>query len=147
MTPMTPAQVLERRRELLLNQDTDGFVDLFAPDGAIELPFAGPDLPPRLDGQQAIRDFSNRAAASPLRIEDLETVALHHTSDPEVVIVELLSRVTVAATVSLGAPLRPGGTSIRVRFTVTEGPAIRRRVQWALGDRITSLNGPLVSTP
>ena len=69
-----------------------------APDGAIELPFAGPDLPPRLDGQQAIRDFSNRAAASPLRIEDLETVALHHTSDPEVVIVELLSRVTVAAT-------------------------------------------------
>ena len=98
MTTMTPAQVLERRRELLLNQDTDGFVDLFAPDGAIELPFAGPDLPPRLDGQQAIRDFSSRAAASPLRIEDLETVALHHTSDPEVVIVELLSRVTLATT-------------------------------------------------
>jgi uncharacterized protein len=53
---------------------------------------------PRLDGQQAIRDFSNRAAASPLRIDDLETVALHHTSDPEVVIVELLSRVTLATT-------------------------------------------------
>lgn len=98
MTTMTPAQVLERRRELLLNQDTDGFADLFAPDGAIELPFAGPDLRPRLDGQQAIRDFSNRAAASPLRIDDLETVALHHTSDPEVVIVELLSRVTLATT-------------------------------------------------
>jgi ketosteroid isomerase-like protein len=98
MTEMTPAQILERRRELLLNRDTDGFVDLFAPDGAIELPFAGPDLPPRLDGRQAIRDFSDRAAASPLRIDDLETVALHHTSDPEVVIVELLSRVTFAAT-------------------------------------------------
>ncbi len=96
MTTMTPAQVLERRRELLLNQDTEGFADLFAADGAIELPFAGPDLPPRLDGQQAIRDFSNRAAASPLRIDDL--VALHHTSDPEVVIVELLSRVTLATT-------------------------------------------------
>jgi uncharacterized protein len=98
MTEMTPAQVLERRRELLLNQDTDGFVDLFAPDGAIELPFAGPDLPARLDGQQAIRDFSNRTAASPLRIDDLQTVALHHTSDPEVVIVELLSQVTLAMT-------------------------------------------------
>ena len=98
MTTMTPAQVLERRRELLLNQDTDGFVDLFAPDGAIELPFAGPDLPGRLDGQQAIRDFSSRAAASPLRIYDLQTVAVHHTSDPEVVIVELLSRVTSATT-------------------------------------------------
>ncbi len=98
MTEMTPAQVLERRRALLLDQDTEGFVNLFAADGAIELPFAGPDLPARLDGQQAIRDFSNRAAASPLRIDDLETVALHHTSDPEVVIVELLSRVTVATT-------------------------------------------------
>lgn len=98
MTEMTPAQVLERRREMLLNEDTDGFVDLFAPDGAIELPFAGPDLPSRLDGQQAIRDFSNRTAASPLRIDDLETVALHRTSDPEVVIVELLSQVRVATT-------------------------------------------------
>jgi ketosteroid isomerase-like protein len=98
MTWMTPAQVLERRRELLLNQDTDGFADLFAPDGAIELPFAGPDLPARLDGQQAIRDFSNRTAASPLQIDDLQTVALHHTSDPEVVIVELLSQVTLATT-------------------------------------------------
>jgi ketosteroid isomerase-like protein len=98
MTEMTPVQVLERRRQLLLNQDTDGFVDLFAPDGAIELPFAGPDLPARLDGQQAIRDFSSRAAASPLRIDDLEAVAVHHTSDPEVVIVELVSQVTDATT-------------------------------------------------
>lgn len=94
MSEMTPAQVLERRRELLLKQDTDGFVDLFAPGGVIELPFAGPDLPARLEGQQAIRDFSRRTEASPLQIDDLETVALHHTSDPEVVIVELNSRVT-----------------------------------------------------
>ena len=98
MSHLTPAQVLERRREVLLNQDTEGFVDLFAPGGVLEIPFAGPDLPARLDGQQAIRDFSNRAAASPLRIDDLETVAVHHTRDPEVVIVELLSHVTFATT-------------------------------------------------
>lgn len=98
MTEMTPAQVLDRRRELLLKHDTDGFADLFAPSGVIELPFAGPDLPARLEGQQAIRDFSRRTEASPLRIEGLETVALHHTGDPEVVIVELDSRVTHAAT-------------------------------------------------
>jgi uncharacterized protein len=118
MTEMTPAQVLERRRELLLNRDTDGFADLFAPDGAIELPFAGPDLPARLDGQQAIRDFSDRAAASPLRIDDLETVALHHTSDPEVVIVELLSRVTPATT---GRSL--GGRPIQV-FRIRDGKIV-----------------------
>jgi len=64
MAHLTPAQVLERRRELLLNQDTEGFVDLFAPGGVIEIPFTGPDLPARLDGQQAIRDYSRRIAAS-----------------------------------------------------------------------------------
>ena len=89
---------LERRRELLLNQDTEGFVDLFAPGGVLEIPFAGPDLPARLDGQQAIRDYSRRIAASALRIDDLDTVAVHHTDDPEVLIVELVTRATVTTT-------------------------------------------------
>jgi uncharacterized protein len=98
MTVPTPAQVLEQRRELLLKQDVDGFVELFAPDGVIELPFAGPGMPSRLAGQQAIRDFSHRMDASPLRIDDLEATALYHTDDPEVVIVELATRGTVTST-------------------------------------------------
>lgn len=98
MTVPTPAQVLEQRRELLLKHDVDGFVELFAPDGVIELPFAGPGMPSRLAGQQAIRDFSHRMDASPLRIDDLEATALYHTDDPEVVIVELATRGTVTST-------------------------------------------------
>ena len=98
MTDLTPAQVLERRRDLPLNQDTEGFVDLFAPGGVIEIPFAGSDLPARLDGQQAIRDYSRRIAASALRIDDLDTVAVHHNDDPEVLIVELVTRATVTTT-------------------------------------------------
>jgi hypothetical protein len=98
VTVPTPAQVLEQRRELLLKQDVDGFVELFAPDGVIELPFAGPGMPSRLAGQQAIRDFSHRMDASPLRIDDLEATALYHTDDPEVVIVELATRGTVTST-------------------------------------------------
>jgi uncharacterized protein len=98
MTVPTPAQVLEQRRELLLKQDVDGFVELFASDGVIELPFAGPGMPSRLAGQQAIRDFSHRMDASPLRIDDLEATALYHTDDPEVVIVELATRGTVTST-------------------------------------------------
>jgi hypothetical protein len=70
MTHPTPDQVLEQRRRLLLDQDTEGFVALFAPDGAIELPFAGPEMPTRLDGQQAIRDFT---ASLPFRIGELIT--------------------------------------------------------------------------
>jgi ketosteroid isomerase-like protein len=64
----------------------------------IEIPFAGPDMPARLDGQQAIRDYSRRFGASGLRIDDLDTVAVHHTDDPEVLIVELVTRATVTTT-------------------------------------------------
>jgi ketosteroid isomerase-like protein len=98
MTHLTPAQVLERRRELVLNLDAEGFADLFAADGVIEIPFAGPDLPARIDGQQAIRDYSRRIATAALRIDGLDTLAVHHTDDPEVVIVELVARGTVITT-------------------------------------------------
>ena len=98
MTHLTPAQVLERRRELVLNLDAEGFADLFAADGVIEIPFAGPDLPARIDGQQAIRDYSRRIATAALRIDGLDTVAVHHTDDPEVLIVELVARGTIVTT-------------------------------------------------
>jgi ketosteroid isomerase-like protein len=98
MTHLTPAQVLERRRELVLNLDAEGFADLFAADGVIEIPFAGPELPARIDGQQAIRDYSRRIATAALRIDGLDTVAVHHTDDPEVLIVELVARGTVITT-------------------------------------------------
>ncbi len=98
MTHPTPDQVLEQRRQLLLDQDTEGLVALFAPDGVIELPFAGPELPARLDGQQAIREFTSRRAAGPIHIDDLEATAIHHTADPEVVIVELITRATLTGT-------------------------------------------------
>jgi ketosteroid isomerase-like protein len=118
MTVPTPAQVLEQRRELLLKQDVDGFVDLFAPDGVIELPFAGPGMPSRLAGQQAISDYSHRMDASPLRIDDLEATALYHTDDPEVVIIELATRGTVTST---GRTFE--GTSIQV-FRIRGGKIV-----------------------
>jgi uncharacterized protein len=95
ITHLTPDQVLERRRALLLNHDTDGFADLFAEDAVIELPFTATGLPSRLEGQQAIREFSRRVAASPMRISGLEEIAVHRTEDPEVVVVELVAQVTV----------------------------------------------------
>jgi uncharacterized protein (TIGR02246 family) len=127
MTVPTPAQVLEQRRELLLKQDVDGFADLFAPDGVIELPFAGPGMPSRLAGQQAIRDFSHRMAASPLRIDDLEATAVYHTDDPEVVIVELATRGTVT-----GAGGTFAGTSIQV-FRIRDGKIVLFRDYFNVG--------------
>jgi ketosteroid isomerase-like protein len=127
MTVPTPAQVLEQRRELLLKQDVDGFVELFASDGVIELPFAGPGMPSRLAGQQAIRDFSHRMDASPLRIDDLEATALYHTDDPEVVIVELATRGTVTST---GRTFE--GTSIQV-FRIRGGKIVLFRDYFNVG--------------
>ena len=42
MSSATPADILARRRHVILNGDADGFADLFAPDAVIEVPFAGP---------------------------------------------------------------------------------------------------------
>jgi uncharacterized protein len=98
MTALTPTQVLERRRQVLVAQDLDGFIDLFAPDGVIELPFGGPGLPSRLEGQQAIREFSSRTVTPSLRVDALETTALYPTDDPEVVVTEIVTRATHAET-------------------------------------------------
>jgi hypothetical protein len=99
MPSATPADVLARRRQLILNGDADGFADLFALDGVIEVPFAGPPgMPARLAGREAIRAYSRQVMASPLRLEDFEVVELYQTQDPEVVIVEMRTKGTVTTT-------------------------------------------------
>jgi ketosteroid isomerase-like protein len=90
MPSATPAEVLARRSQLILSGDADGFADLFAPDAVIESSFAGPPgTPARLQGREAIRQYSRRVMASPLRLEDVEVAELYQTQDPEVVITEM----------------------------------------------------------
>ena len=99
MSSATPADVLVRRRQLILNGDADGFADLFAPDAVIESTFAGPPgTPVRLEGREAIREYSRHVMASPLRMEDFEVVELYQAQDPEVVIVEIRTKGTVTTT-------------------------------------------------
>jgi len=98
MSSATPADVLVRRRHLILNGDADGFADLFAPDAVIEVPFAPAGVPARLEGREAIREYSRRIMASPLRLEDFEVVELYQTQDPEVVIAEIRGKATVTTT-------------------------------------------------
>ena len=99
MPSATPADVLARRRQLILNGDADGFAALFAPDAVIESSFAGPPgTPVRLEGREAIREYSRRVMASPLRLEDFEVAKLYQTQDPEVVIAEMRAKATVTTT-------------------------------------------------
>ena len=99
MPSATPAEVLARRSQLILNGDADGFAALFTPDAVIESSFAGPPgTPLRLAGQEAIREYSRRVMASPLRLEDFEVAKLYQTEDPEVVITEMRATGTVTTT-------------------------------------------------
>lgn len=98
MSSVTPADVLARRRQVILDGDADGFADLFTPDGVIEAPFAPPGAPSRLAGREAIREYARRVMASPLRLEDFEVAELYQTTDPELVIVELRTKGTLTST-------------------------------------------------
>jgi uncharacterized protein len=99
MSSVTPADILARRRELILNGDADGFADLFAPDAVIESVFAGPTgVPARLEGREAILEYSRHVIASPLRVDDYEVTELYQTQDPEVVIVEMSAKGTLTTT-------------------------------------------------
>ncbi|MGH3216214.1 MAG: nuclear transport factor 2 family protein [Streptosporangiaceae bacterium] len=99
MPTATPADVLARRTRLILNGDADGFAALFAPDAVIESSFAGPPgTSVRLAGREAIREYSRRVMASPLRLEDFEVAKLYQTEDPEVVITKMRATGTVTAT-------------------------------------------------
>ena len=109
-TPATPADVLARRRQLMLDGDADGLADLFAPEAVIEFCFHGPPgTPVRLQGREAIRAYSRRVMASPLQLEDYEVAELYQAQDPEVVIAEMRATATVTTT---GRPI--SATSIQV---------------------------------
>jgi len=99
MPSATPADVLTRRRHLMLNGDADGLADLFAPDAVLEFSFHGPPgAPVSLEGREVIREYSRRIMASPLRLEEYEVTELYQTQDPEVVIAEMRAKATVTTT-------------------------------------------------
>lgn len=99
MPSATPADVLARRRQLILDGDADGFAALFAPDAVIEFSFHGPPgTPARLQGREAIREYSRQVMASPLRLEDYQVAELYQTQDPAVVIAEMRATATVTTT-------------------------------------------------
>ena len=98
MPSTTPADVLARRRHLILSGDADGYTGLFAPDGVVEAPFAPPGVPSILEGREVIGEYSRRVMASPVRLEEYEVAELYQTQDPEVVIVEMRTKGTLTTT-------------------------------------------------
>jgi len=52
----------------------------------------------RLEGREAIREYSRRVMASPLQLEDYEVAELYQAQDPEVVIAEVRAKATLTTT-------------------------------------------------
>ncbi|MFF3331329.1 nuclear transport factor 2 family protein [Streptomyces sp. NPDC002888] len=94
-----PRDVLARYRRALLNLSADDLADLYAPDAVHEVPFPFPGLPKRCDGREEVR-AAYRAAwgASPARPESVVEVAVHDSTDPEVIVVEQIVTGTLATT-------------------------------------------------
>src|SRR5580692_10914711 len=104
MPSTMPADVLARRRELMLVGDADGLADLFAPDAVMEFAFHGPPgTPVRVQGREAIREYSRRVMASPLRLEEYEVAEFYQDQDQDVVVVEMRARATIATSRSFTA--------------------------------------------
>jgi ketosteroid isomerase-like protein len=85
----SPREVAELVRRMVAGDDVS-FADLFARDGVLRYPFAGPGFPHELHGREEIRAFHGRASAR----RDLFAMAgvslvVHETRDPEVVVLEI----------------------------------------------------------
>jgi uncharacterized protein len=110
-------QVLRAGRE----RDIDTFVRLMAPDGYIEWPYRPPGVPARLQGRAEIHRHLTDAVRAFIRFDEYRDMAIHETTDPEVIIVEYEAHGTVVTT---GAPFHQ--TVIAV-FRVQNGQVVSYR--------------------
>ncbi|MEV7022643.1 nuclear transport factor 2 family protein [Kitasatospora sp. NPDC093558] len=110
----TPLDVLARYRQAILDKDADALADLYAPDAVHEFPFLYPGMPERHEGREAVR-AGYRAAwgASPAQPDEIREVAVHRSTDPEVITVEQVVAGTIAGTDRRFSA--PGLLVIRVR--------------------------------
>jgi ketosteroid isomerase-like protein len=83
-----PREVFDHmRREWLGEAEPAG--DLLAEDVVIEIPFAAPGRPRRIEGRTAFLELAARERpALPGRLEEVRNVVVHDTADPEVIVVE-----------------------------------------------------------
>ncbi|SFW67914.1 nuclear transport factor 2 family protein [Amycolatopsis australiensis] len=121
---MRPRDLVERGLALLLEHDMAGFAGLWAEDGVLEFPFAGPGYPPRVEGRDAIREYL-RDYPNVLDVRAITAKTLHETADPAVIVGEF----TVAGVVV--ATQQPYELSYVAVITVENGEIRHYRDYWS----------------
>ncbi|MBT2212476.1 nuclear transport factor 2 family protein [Actinomadura sp. NEAU-AAG7] len=85
----TAREVVDQIVRYMLDIDMAGFGDLWAEDGDLDLLFAPQGAPRYLRGRDTIREYLIRGqAATPLKLEKIESLVIHETGDPEVIVLE-----------------------------------------------------------
>ncbi|WP_310967048.1 MULTISPECIES: nuclear transport factor 2 family protein [unclassified Amycolatopsis] len=115
---------VEHALDLLLKHDMNGFAGLWAEDGVLEFPFAGPGYPNHVEGREAIREYL-RDYPNLLDIREVTAKTVHETTDPAVVVVEF----TVAGVVV--ATQKPYELSYIAVITVSDGLIRHYRDYWS----------------
>jgi uncharacterized protein len=98
-TARGPRELFARMKEHWLSNTATVMDSLLADDAVVEVPFAAPGRPRLFDGRAQFLAFAQAAQASlPVRFTDCRDVAIHDTTDPEVIVVEYELTGTVTTT-------------------------------------------------
>lgn len=71
----------------LVDADAEGFIDMMAPDGVMEFPYAPPGYVTRIEGRVALADYL-AGFGDILAIDRMTEPTVHLTRNPNVVILE-----------------------------------------------------------
>ena len=83
---MTIEEIVTGYHAAMLHKSADELADLYAEDGVHEFPFGGM---PSYEGRERIRaGYHAMWGATAFEATEVRRLALHHTRDPEVVVVE-----------------------------------------------------------
>jgi ketosteroid isomerase-like protein len=116
-----PAAVYERILEAALAGSPDDYADLYAADAVLEFPFTAPGFPRSLRGQEEIRAHLRATMGRAVRLEEFRGVAVHETTDPEVIVAE---HAIVGTATASGLPCSIANLLV---LTVRDGRIVRQR--------------------
>jgi len=92
----TPEELVQAYHQAMLHLSAEELAGLFAEDARYEFPFLTPGRPSAYESRQEIyAGFKQAWSNAPVRLDSIENIAIYHTSDPSVVIVEQNMRATV----------------------------------------------------
>ena len=85
-----PHELVRQVRDLVVfKRDVDAAVELLTEDVVVEHPFGPPSVPPRIEGREGFRAHLTRVLASSRNeFFGFEDLAVHQTTDPDVVVIE-----------------------------------------------------------